>query len=1006
MRRLFQILFGCILFIIVGLGGSALTLHYYILPSPTLRKQIVEYVNRETNIKIKCDDIKLNYIDAWPLVSIEFKDLQLDVPSQADSTVIAASAYIKYLSGQVQLMKFIKDKELHFNSITIDSTNIIISSENQFPSLLKTNNYSQFENPLLSIKKATLTGINISVSDSIKKSYSYLSDLSADLRIKKRDITTLEFNSFHSKISHQQADLLFPISADISWEGSCITKDDFNTLEFEGMKLLLNQFPLELDGILSNLQGEEKPKIDADFVLHASDLKELQEALPFEILQNKNDYILSGATSLAGHIDGYVAQGSIPSMSIKGSVKDGSLYRRGIKQGFETINLNLNLRYIDEQPDSCYLSFEDVKLRGLNSDFQLNGQINNLKESPFIFGELRGNIDFSRIGEEFIPADKMLLQGEIDSNLSFSFNLKDLMDLNFSRIWLDGIVSSNHVHIASPEKGVEAYISGLSGTVGYKKNQSDFIAQDEVLNGVFSLDSMRLIYGDDLFLNVSRLHLRSNTTLQTDSSSVTPLTTHADCKIFNLRYNDHQWLKADDLEVHGGYKPSLNPQKKLEGALVFRSHNIKYLDLESEDAFVMDDFDLIMEGNLSKNATDWQNLKSWEIKGMLNANQSKLYFSDFPQLIKASSFHMGFQNNLLLLNKINAQIGDSDISISGRIDTKRDSISNKSQIRGSLTIFSDNLNYNELKQIYLYSEAQNNSSQNDEVTIDNMEEHLMNDKNHVSVEEHPIYIPNTIQMNVSVMANNLQIDEMVMQDVNWSINLLGGQAASKMNARTNMGTAAIEMLYNPKDKQHVKAVVDVNLRSVIVSQINNVIPTIGVMFPMIKTMDGVIDCKLSMESEVSNQMEPILSTATAVCSLKGQNLVLFDNQTYKTIADKLMFKNKEQNVIDYISADLILQNNQVEVLPFMLEWDRYVAVVGGTQTTNFDYNLHLDLIKSPVPIKFGLDVTGKEDNLSYKTTLRRKYKDIYQNGRVIYDQSSIDKLTTTKNLLISHLQLN
>ena len=71
--------------------------------------------------------------------------------------------------------------------------------------------------------------------------------------------------------------------------------------------------------------------------------------------------------------------------------------------------------------------------------------------------------------------------------------------------------------------------------------------------------------------------------------------------------------------------------------------------------------------------------------------------------------------------------------------------------------------------------------------------------------------------------------------------------------------------------------------------------------------------------------------------------------------------------------------------------DRYKVAVGGTHNLDMTFNYHLSVLKSPVPFKLGIDITGNLDDFKYKIT-KCKYKDIFKPAK----QAELD--STRKNI--------
>ncbi|MBR5298473.1 MAG: hypothetical protein IKU29_11500, partial [Parabacteroides sp.] len=77
------------------------------------------------------------------------------------------------------------------------------------------------------------------------------------------------------------------------------------------------------------------------------------------------------------------------------------------------------------------------------------------------------------------------------------------------------------------------------------------------------------------------------------------------------------------------------------------------------------------------------------------------------------------------------------------------------------------------------------------------------------------------------------------------------------------------------------------------------------------------------------------------------------------------------------------------VFPFLIEMDRYQVAVGGTHNLDMTFDYHLSVLKSPVPFKLGIDISGNLDKFKYKVT-KCKYKDLFKAAK----QAELDSTRT------------
>lgn len=152
------------------------------------------------------------------------------------------------------------------------------------------------------------------------------------------------------------------------------------------------------------------------------------------------------------------------------------------------------------------------------------------------------------------------------------------------------------------------------------------------------------------------------------------------------------------------------------------------------------------------------------------------------------------------------------------------------------------------------------------------------------------------------------------------------------------------------------------------------IPSLDTIVPMLRSFKGMVDFDAAAEAVLDSNLNVKIPTLRAAMHIKGDSLVLMDGETFAEISKTLMFKNKKRNVFDSISVNLTVKDGNVTVYPFLLQIDRYKAAVGGTQGLDMNFNYHISVLKSPLPFKAGVNITGNLDKMKIRIG-KAKYKD-------------------------------
>jgi hypothetical protein len=180
------------------------------------------------------------------------------------------------------------------------------------------------------------------------------------------------------------------------------------------------------------------------------------------------------------------------------------------------------------------------------------------------------------------------------------------------------------------------------------------------------------------------------------------------------------------------------------------------------------------------------------------------------------------------------------------------------------------------------------------------------------------------------------------------------------------GRMDIDMAYRAKSLQEGNVWIDVKIEKTDIQELLKLYPELDTMMPITRSFEGLIDCSLTASATLDSAMDVDLDRTKATCNLRGEKLVFLDGETFTQIAKPLMFKNKDRNLIDSLSVDLIVDDGKIEIFPFKLSMDRYDFAVGGTQNLDMSFNYHITVLQSPVPFKLGIDVYGTTERFRYR----------------------------------------
>ena len=973
---------------------------FYLTPEQ-LTRLVKQELNERTNLQFDCQSIELSYWDTWPTVSISIKKGEVKLPTaeSGDSVKYALSGTFERITSSLQLAGLLKNREININNIQVYEPEVCYVSGRRLLPIAKPKKQGSGQKVRLQINRVKVHEGTLSYQS--KKGHRWdlsqaNAEVTGELDAQTADLdVVLQIPRITSNLK-----LVSNKNLSLTFNSHCTTTNRFKSVTLEGAKFNVNGFPFSLDGAIKKTEKGKAPFVDVKFGLMAVNLQDLMDFLPEELMAQCKNYEIEGKIALDGSVKGTMVDSIVPDIKLAGFIQEGTLVRKDMPYGIDKLSLQLRFNHLNSDSDSSFLAIDNLKAEGLGSNVDMRCMISNPLTAPFVAADISGHLNLNRLSKEFLPKNTTEMEGEIKMDMACAFLWDDLVKQKFQHVKIQGDFLADKITASNEKARLNLFTTNVNINIGNRKNKSDFIAGDEVLSGEFDIDTLNIVYKQAVNINLSQLHVRSNTVLaKSRDAAVQPITAHIDCASLRAKTNKSQWITGDNIEIHAGSKAvSGNPQKEERGLFV-KANTIKYVDTERQDAAVLRNSSLISEWRPSSAQTG-----KWDIKGIVELKNSQLYTAKFPLKLDVRQGFLHFQNDRFTLNRFEIRAGESDCMLSGAfaIDSRT------KKLIGSLQVSAQYINYDELNQTFLYGKAATQKKVAravQDLTIDNFEQKIQNiHKAETKITDRSVYIPKNLSLDIVLDINESNYKEVILQQVKGNIFLKDQKALADLSTRTNLGKASIRLLYDSRKRGDIKTVFDADFKDILVAQMHTVIPTIATMLPLTKSMDGLANCHITAYTQLDSQMLPVLTSTKAVCSFSGQKLEFFDNKTFQEIAKRFRFRNKKDRVLRQLATNIVMNDGKIEVIPFSLEWDRYRAIVGGTHGIDMTYDYHVDILKSPIPIDFGVNITGNENDLKYKIS-KCRYKDLFKDGGVQYNKEVNQKVRKIRQGLVELITL-
>ena len=360
--------------------------------------------------------------------------------------------------------------------------------------------------------------------------------------------------------------------------------------------------------------------------------------------------------------------------------------------------------------------------------------------------------------------------------------------------------------------------------------------------------------------------------------------------------------------------------------------------------------------DISNDNTQKDIFLQWLVKGYVDINQCLVTMSEFTHKIEIPSVKMDFDPETFSIKESSMKIGKSDFQLTGNLNNVLSYFRGDSILRGKFNFVSDKTDVAQLMAltsgIGTYDSTSVNKQEN--TTVD-------------TVSTGPYMVPKKIDviLNANVRLATMGVDTATnirgAVQVHDGILLLDGLTFDTPAARMQL-TA----MYRTPRKNHLFLGIDYHMMDVEISELLTMIPDIDTLMPMLRSFGGRGEFHIAAETYLDSLYNVKKSTLRGASSIKGNNLVLMDGETFSEIAKKLRFSKKTENKVDSLSAEFTIFRNEIDIYPFLIVMDKYKAVIAGRHNFDMTFDYHVSVVDCPLPLKLGVDIKGNADNLSYK----------------------------------------
>lgn len=607
---------------------------------------------------------------------------------------------------------------------------------------------------------------------------------------------------------------------------------------------------------------------------------------------------------------------------------------------------NSSVSYIDKSSDM------EVYLNDLS--FDLNGDM-TLSETNLDISLDAGELTF--IMEDLKYLNKVAAQSEIEllanlDSMKFTF-LENFLLINDLKINFSGTV-------AMPGDDIKTDLR-------FGTEQSSFKSLLSLIPAVYMKDYQDLTAAGDFVFNGSAIGVYSDADstlpdMDMNLSVTNGLISYPDLpeQIKNINVSSNVFVDGRDMD-----KTTVNIDKfhlELAGSPFdmtfflktpmsdpdFKGSMIGKIDLTAlSKAIPLDsirlsgilDMSVAMGGKLSM--IEKEQYENFQASGKMGIKNMIVAMTGYPE-VNISEADFMFTPSYAALSNGNMKVGgESDFSLSGRIENYIPWFFKNATVKGNMSVRSNLVDVSEI----LSKMAADTSEFVDTASLA------------------VIRIPKNIDFDLNAVINNFTYENIKARDVKGQIVIRDGVLSLRETGMNMLGGAIMMNAdYDTRDSLKPSMKADFNITNMGIKDAFESFKTVQSFAPAAKGIDGTINTVFSFESLLGSDMMPIMHSISGGGKLMSDQVTLLESVAFNKLKELLKLGEKYTNTFKNLNISFNMKEGRVYVSPFDVSTGNLKMNISGDQGLDKTMNY---VIKTAIPrADLGGSVNALIDNLA------------------------------------------
>lgn len=934
--------------LLVLLVAIAFVINFIVTPKK-LTPVVLDAANQTLNAHLDMESVELTFFSTFPQFGLKVKNGSLVSKALNDSSWCKTDSLLSFKECvlTVNPIAYLTENRIVVHNLSLEEVAVYAyrnkagkanwevtrASADTIPADTASTDF----NSEIDIRNIELKHANLVFDDRNTDIYSRIDDANLKLRLSlTKGISTLGLKFDNKNILFWQQGELLVNKIATSLRTDIMVDRQTAVWKLKDTELDVNGIRLDVNGAFRRDTVAKTIGMDLEYGLHAPSMETVLRMIPKSYVKDTK-VSAKGEVTVSGRVRGVYGDKKLPAVSLKIGIKEASAQYKGLPYGIDEVTADFDA-YVDlmrHQPS--YLNLKIFHFKGAHTEVLADAKVDDLLDDPLVTFHTKSTVDLDALAKTFPLQESVTITGKLDADMGMKCRLSTLKKQDIGRMKLGGKLELKDFELKDTAKDFD-----------FLGNATFRFRDNETLQA--QMDVRKLVLRSRfLSSDIERLVANVSSTNPQDTNRIVSL--QCDMEVSKLRAS-----MGDSIKLYSA-------RAKAQAALGPQGVDVTKPAIDFSlraDSLFFSAAGTRMAMNVAgiKMKADKLNDSLWMPKGIVGFNRLRFRTPEFGLPIRMSKTAVTVDGPKITLKNASVRIGRSNMTATGDMMGVYRAMTKGEKLTAHLSLTSDLIDCNQLINSLSFPEDTT------EVLTDS-----------VPSEMKLFVIPRNIDFELQTDLKKVIFEKMLFENVHGAVDIKN-QAIhlEDLSMRALDADMKAVMVYKAGSPRGGYAGFDFKIRNINIAKLVDFVPALDTIVPMLRSFKGRVMFDVAADARLDSAMNIRIPTLRSAIHIKGDSLALMDGETFAEISKMLMFKNKKENVFDSISVNVTVHDGNVTVYPFLVEIDRYKAAVGGEQGLDMNFNYHISILKSPLPFKAGVNISGNLDKMKFRIG-KAKYKD-------------------------------